>query len=268
MSLESFQQAFGDLIASPKLCLLLRSNPDEVLSNYDLSPREQRRLTAIVNQPGMSTNCTLYRANRLTAIYTLMPLTCVLLDSDLKGELDLYAETNQNRDLQFKQESERFARFITQRVLTGQLQNEYILEVIDYELAKNDLMYLSQRRSWPDSDKSRITEFDISDVTRDQFVLHPLTRLVYFKHDPAILIGLLGNMRIPPKAMAEGDFCLLLDARGEEIMVMALDETARLILRTMSAGSYSVDSDEALANLLGFLQADIVRIICKPSPRT
>ena len=95
-------------IASPQLCLAMRSNPPSVLAGYDLTPREKRRLVAVVNQRGMSTNCTLYRANRLTAIYTLLPLTCVVLGKHLKTELDLYWETHPSRDLQFKQECERF----------------------------------------------------------------------------------------------------------------------------------------------------------------
>ena len=69
MSVASFQQALCDLIASPSLCRALRSDPDDVMANYELSDRERRRLVEAVWQRGMSTNCSLYRSNRVTPLH-------------------------------------------------------------------------------------------------------------------------------------------------------------------------------------------------------
>jgi len=70
MTMQAFQQAMCDLVASPDLCLMLVQSPEQVLGRYDLSDRDRRRLIAIVQQRGMLVNCSLYRANRLSPIYS------------------------------------------------------------------------------------------------------------------------------------------------------------------------------------------------------
>jgi hypothetical protein len=88
MSVASFQQALCDLIASPRLCLALRAAPEEVLENYELSARERARLCEAVWQRGMSTNCSLYRANRVTPLYMLLTYTCRSLGDQLRSLLE------------------------------------------------------------------------------------------------------------------------------------------------------------------------------------
>jgi hypothetical protein len=47
--------------------------PDTAFSAYDLTPRESRRLALMLCDEGMSVNCTLYRVNRLTPLYSVRP---------------------------------------------------------------------------------------------------------------------------------------------------------------------------------------------------
>ncbi|HTO50567.1 MAG TPA: hypothetical protein VML91_23225 [Burkholderiales bacterium] len=75
MSLEEFQRAFADLIASPQACVEARRRPAEAFAGYSLTARKAERLRAIVMDDGMAANCTLCRVNRLVPVYGVMPLT-------------------------------------------------------------------------------------------------------------------------------------------------------------------------------------------------
>jgi hypothetical protein len=112
MSLQQFQRAFADLVASPNLCVRLPSAP-EMLDVYDLTERERVRLLAMASHRGMSHNCTLYRANRLTPIARCLPRTCLSLGGRLRDLFDAYlAESSDEFDLQFRVEAERFGRYL------------------------------------------------------------------------------------------------------------------------------------------------------------
>lgn len=182
MSLASFQRAFCDLIASPALCVHLIQAPEEVWSRYDLSPRERRRLAAIVQQPGMSTTCTLYRVNRITPLYTLLPLTSFLLGDRLIAEAEAYWVEFPGSDLQFKLEVERFAGFLRGRLRTGELEDPYLEEILEFETAAAALRYASRAAG-----------------------SEALVRVVRFRHDPELLLRLLTDRRRPfqlPTAVA------------------------------------------------------------------
>ena len=205
MSLASFQRALCDLIASPDLCVRLTHAPEEVLPNYDLSPRERRRLVGVVRQPGMSTTCTLYRVNRITPLYTLMPLTSFLLGDRLIAEAEAYWAEFPGSDLQFRLEVERFAGFLQGRLRTGQLEDPYLEEVIEFETAAAALRYASPR------------------VGSDALI-----RAVRFRHDPELLLRLLIDRRRPSQVPAM-DSVVELDARGGllELRIVRRDAEAR-----------------------------------------
>jgi hypothetical protein len=116
MSLEGFQRALADLVAAPALCLAVREDPDDVLSGYDLSGIERRRLWEVVWQRGMSANCTVHRATRVTPIYTLLPLTCAALGPALGAELDAFWSAAPRMLIRFDLEISRFARFLQRRL--------------------------------------------------------------------------------------------------------------------------------------------------------
>src|SRR6478735_4881970 len=104
MSLPSFQRAFYDLIANPAFCMEAKENPQLLSEKYDLTEKESKRLNTVIWQKGMSTNCTLYRVNRVTPIYTLMPYTCKLLGDTILPVLNEFWSNFARTKLQYKDE--------------------------------------------------------------------------------------------------------------------------------------------------------------------
>jgi hypothetical protein len=139
VTLASFQRALCDLIASPALCLALRADPEATLARYELSARERRRLTEVVWQRGMSTNCTLYRSNRVTPVYTMLNYTCRALGGEFASMIDQFWDAQEYRDRQFLSEVERFGAFLRQQIAAGTVSSPFAGELLEFELATNAL---------------------------------------------------------------------------------------------------------------------------------
>jgi hypothetical protein len=183
MSLLGYQQALCDLIASPPLCVRLRADV-AALDGYDLTARERRRLASVVAQPGMSTSCTLYRVNRITPLYSYLPLTCALLGDELMGEAERYWSEGKPGDLQFGPETMRFGRFLQRRLHERAISDPYLGEVLALELAANELRWGAR----------------------------PRVRTVRFVHDPEPLLEALAEGRRPVRAIASCACAVELDA--------------------------------------------------------
>jgi hypothetical protein len=227
MTLQAFQRALSDCIASPPLCLFVRAQPEEALASYELSERERRRLIEVIWQKGMSTNCTLYRVNRVTPVYSLLPLTCFLLGNALLGELELFWSIS-GVDVQFKREIDRFADFIRERLFTGALSDPYLEEVLDFELAANTLRFLPRRRIMTRLAASISATSLNSGMPAGSLRPHPLIRVVLFRHDPVAVLTALGELR-PPVA-AEEETYLVLDWRGDDLDLMPIDRRLASLL--------------------------------------
>ena len=115
MSMASFQRAYADLAASPKLCLAVRADPAAALAPYDLDAREHGRLARAVWQRGMDANCTLYRTTRITALNAVVPLTLGLLRPALRPLLDAYWEAHPVHEVRFAHEAARFIVWLETR---------------------------------------------------------------------------------------------------------------------------------------------------------
>jgi hypothetical protein len=244
MSLLAFQHALADLVASPDRCRRLTARPEDMLRDYPLSTREQVRLTSIVRHPGMSVNCTLYRASRLEALYTLLPLTCFVLGGDLQTEVEQYWQFREHTDLQFRTEAARWGAFLTQRIRDAKLSNPYVREVLAFELAASDLSYLG--RLEPESPGQRIS--DLADAV---WRLHPMLRVVRFDHDPAVLLKTLQDRRLPPTALARDVHYVLLDRRADVLVVGTLDVELGRFLTKLSKRPMRLprrDSEHLLIN--------------------
>ena len=113
-------------MASPDLCVALRSGDSALLAGFDLSEVEKNRLLEAVRQPGMSVSCSIYRSNRMTPLYTMLHFTCVLLGERLKPVVDDFWATADAPDLQFKPEIERFAQYLGRRLAEGSLIDPYL----------------------------------------------------------------------------------------------------------------------------------------------
>ena len=240
MTMEAFQQAMCDLVASPDLCLRLVEYPDEVLSRYDLSDRDRRRLVSVVQQRGMLVNCSLYRANRLSPIVNLIPRTCFLLGDSLLDEANEFWKGFKETRLQFHEEVKQFGGFLRQRIETGFLQNDVLAEVLEYELALNEFRYISRL--------DVLSALEISTTVASEITcvgLHPLIRVVLFRHEPRQLLELLDERQPPPYELAEGEFWLLLDGKGEDVETKLIHPDVGRVLKSIEAGTaVSLDADD------------------------
>jgi hypothetical protein len=115
LMLASFQRALTDLTASPSLCRAARADPGLVSQRYDLTPREARRLNAIVRSKGMEANCMLYRANRLAPVALNCPALCDALGDDLVRLISAYWESQPTTNIHFLAETDRFCQFLAGR---------------------------------------------------------------------------------------------------------------------------------------------------------
>jgi hypothetical protein len=238
MSLQAFQRALSDLISSPRLCLELREEPDRVLDRYELSLRERRRLIGIVRQPGMSTSCSLYRSNRLVALYTLLPLTCLVLGGELRRAAEAFWDEYVETDLQFKRECDRFGEFLKRHTSWAGSGNTLLWDVLQVELAQNELRFL------PRSKILRTVENEPSVPQAGAIRLHPLARIVELQHDPMPLLCMLTEAQQRPKQLLDracdiprGEYFLLLDTIGEEMQFRRIDPSlARILLGIAESG--------------------------------
>lgn len=234
MSLLSFQRALADLIASPRLCVLIRSNFDIVLGQYELSDREQRRLRQMCSQRGMAVNCTLYRSNRITPLYTLMPLTCQALGDQFFPLVCLFWESKGNSDLQYHREIQRFGNFLHEQIANGDLNLEILEEVVNYELAVNSLRFMSLSFN---GDKS-CQESSLN--TDSRLCLHPVLRLVQFKHDPAIVLEHLSKGNPLPFSLKHGNFNVLLGIKRGDLEVRLIDPRLAALLQDLLEGRIQI----------------------------
>jgi len=241
MTMEAFQQAMCDLVASPDLCLTLIETPEEVLGRYDLSERDRRRLVEVVQQPGMLVNCSLYRANRLSPIYNLVPRTCFLLGKSLLEEASEFWKEFKETRLQFHEEVQRFGDFLRRRIELGALRNPLLAEVLEYELALNEFRYFPRVEV--------LARLELKKTESERVQLHPLIRVLLFRHEPRRLLQFLDELRPPSYELVEGEFWLLLDGKGEEVETKLIDPVVGRLLKAIEAGiapSMSADDVEAL----------------------
>lgn len=238
MSLHAFQRALCELIGSPDLCLAVRADASTFLGRYDLSPRERDRVLDIVWQRGMSTNCTLYRSNRVTPIYTLLHYTCVVLGDRLKEVLEAYWAATDLRDLEFKHEILRFARFLEDRMARNAIDDPFVEEVLAFELALNELRFAPRRemlRQWSDRPDTAGPATHLR--------MHPLMRVVRFRHDPEALLSALAEGRVP-RELQEAEAFLLLSVVDDPMSARMLDPQAGRLLWRMQQRDASCPAAE------------------------
>lgn len=237
MTMEAFQRAMCDLVASPDLCIALLESPEDVLGRYDLSERDRRRLIEVVQQPGMFVNCSLYRANRLSPIYNLVPHTCFLLGNALVDEASEFWQGFKETRLQFHDEAKEFCAFLRRRLELGILQDPMLGEVIEYELALNEFRYTPRLEVL-----ARLNQTIASDSKRVQ--LHPLIRVILFRHEPRRLLQLLDERQPPPYELAEGEFWLLLDGKAEDVQIKLIEPIVGRLLKGIEEGTASPSADD------------------------
>lgn len=238
MALRAFQYALSELVASPPLCLAVRAGKMEFFDQFELSEIEKARLMEVVWQPGMSVSCSMYRSNRITPLYTLLNFTCLLLGADLKKQVDEYWRRSQLPDLQFKQEIERFSHYLKDRIIAGAITNPLVEEVLDFELAMNELQFVPRQRII-----SRIQRLARGKAGALQ--VNPLIRVVLFRHEPFEMLEILRQGRAPSDGLPRGEFFVVLSAVEEQIDMKRLDANlGNVLFRIQKQGVCQPYTDE------------------------
>jgi len=230
MTLAAFQRALCDLVASPRLCVALREDPQTALADYDLSAREFDRLVDAVWQKGMSTNCSLYRSNRITPIYTLLNSTCMMLGEAFPALIDRFWESKEFRDGQYFTEVEKFAHFLKRLIAAGELDGSFLEEVLDFEVAAVALMFSPRRKIL-----AALAE-PPAPMAETRWRLHPLVRVVAFRHDPDIVIAALRAERPPDPELPAASFFVALSVVGPALEVVPLPPQAGRTLAGSGSG--------------------------------
>lgn len=228
MSLLAFQRAMADLVASPETCRELRRDPGPVLDRYDLTEVERRRLAQAAAHRGMAVNCTLYRANRIGTIYTVLGCTCFVLGDRLRTEADRFWAEFGKPDFQARRELHRFAAFLRRRMAAGELDGPYLEEVLEWEMASYDAGFVPRRET--------LEALARGERPGAPLRPHPLLRVVPFRHEPLALLAQLQARTPPPWEAEEGEFYLLIDRRGETREVARIDARAGRALLAVQEG--------------------------------
>lgn len=244
MSLPEFQRALTAFVASPELCRAAVADRRRFAEEYDLSERELKRLLYSAQQPGMKVCWSLHRVNRFGPIHAILPLTCRALGQYLRRELDAFWNAALPEDLQFKSEAERFASFLRRRACEEQFELPVVNDLVSFELAMTELRFLPQRQIRETLARAET----LAGATT--LVLHPLIRLIHFRHDPERLLGSIIGGRPIPADLARGDYHLLVDAQGEGMAIRLLDARLADILNAFNLGVPPLLDDSKVGVLL------------------
>src|SRR5688572_15475332 len=99
MSLSVYQRELAAMVASPARRRVVATD-GRALAGLRLTRRERARLVAFSRDPGMEVNTILYRANRLSPIYNVLPNTCDALGDALPALVHAYWTSRAIEDLQ------------------------------------------------------------------------------------------------------------------------------------------------------------------------
>ena len=144
MSSRDFQLAFAKLISSPRLCVSALEDEEAFFAGYDLSDKEKRRINTVLRQKGISACCSLYRMNRVTPVYLQLSNTASLLGDDLIPLVEEFWQYLSAPSLQFREEVLEFGHFLMRKIEQGLFPIPYLQEVLQLEIAMNELSYLPE----------------------------------------------------------------------------------------------------------------------------
>jgi hypothetical protein len=135
---------------------------------------------------------------------TLCRRTCLALGSQFGILIDQFWDVKGYRDGQFKSEVERFGIFLRQRVTTGAIVSPFVGELLDFELARNELEFTPRKQIL------RAIAHLGPPKADTPCRLHPLARLVRFRHDPRVLLRAAANGIMPPPDLPETEVLVVL----------------------------------------------------------
>jgi hypothetical protein len=133
----------------------------------------------------------------------------VLATPVLRELVQVYWKENLPRSLQYVPEARRFAEFARERLRAGAVaDNPYLEEVLETELA---ILSLAEQPAWAPPGAVAVSE---PGGAARSWRLHPLCRVVAFRHEPNALLQPLAAGQAAPAGLPEGEHTLLLLAAG------------------------------------------------------
>jgi hypothetical protein len=115
VSLDSFYRALAALVSDPDLVRRARRGDDAWQIALGLSPIERERVETMARAGGMEVLCSLYRANRLTALVRTVPELVDALGERLGQTVTEFWTSNPRVDMQWRTEAIAFCDFIAQK---------------------------------------------------------------------------------------------------------------------------------------------------------
>lgn len=227
MSLQDFQKALSDLVMSAALRARVAEEPVAVLSSYDLSERERRRLETLAKDTRMRTGTLLHRSFRLSMLSNTLPRTCRTLGP--KGIRELthaYWGEGPPRSMQYIKEALLFGEFALGRLREGSFRHDFLGEVLETEMS---LLRLGRSGTALEAGERTVPE----DLEHRAPRLHPACSVVAWRHDPDAVLTALDAGR-PLDGFSEGEHFLLIASIGSgRVTMKPLDREAGRALRAV-----------------------------------
>ena len=126
ISLDGFYSGLAALIGDPDLIRRCRDGDQDWLFAFDLSPAEFERLVIMSRRDGMEIMCSLYRANRLSALVNSVPTVVRALGDRLGTTLSEFWISAPGPDMQFRTEGADFCEFVRARYPDDKILNGII----------------------------------------------------------------------------------------------------------------------------------------------
>jgi len=246
MSLVGFQRALATLCANPGLGPRILGDPCAALAAFELNQRELGRLVAMAADPGMATNWTLYRANRLTPLNRILPLTLAVLGAELRPVLDRFWQSHA-ASLQSAGEAESFAQFVKWQLAEGIVANPILEEVVDFELAVSELRFLSRRHAAALVEDAASTGHGDAEMPGARLICHPLIRVVCFRHDPSLVLSRIAEGTATGCSFPEGEHFLLLDWREDDLRLCDIGAKLGALLKSFGSEVRCAAGDQVMA---------------------
>jgi len=217
MSIAQFQKALYQMIADIPTCIAVRSGNKKFLSNFELTNKERRRLLSVSMQPGMNTNCTLFRMNRVTPLYTSMPNICKMLQKKLLDILLEFWEKHPKSTLQYKEEIKLFYFFLKNKIEDNSISIQYLDKILEFEGKINELRF----------DDSYTTE------PRGKYILSKHLRLIKWNCDPSILLENIAEENYKFPNLPEETHYLLVENSSENLELKMINNSLGTILENL-----------------------------------
>jgi hypothetical protein len=246
VSLIGFQRALAELCSAPELGPRIVHDPHATLAGFELDGRELGRLAAMAADPGMATNWTLYRANRLTPLNRILPITLGVLGAELRPVVNRFWRSRA-ASLQSAGEAESFARFLRQQLAEGTIVDPILAEVVDFELAVSELRFLSRKQAAALVEHESGAGHDGPEIPEGLLIRHPLIRVVRFRHDPDLVFGRIAEGGAAGCSFPEEEHFLVLDWRAEDLRLCDLGARLGAFLETFGSEARCAAGEQAAA---------------------